>query len=604
VHVAQAAQVCRATNQDLPKADERRGIMEEGMRPASHREPGILTGSTLGGFPLLSLLATGGMAEVYRSVDSQLRRDVAVKVLPIQLAQDAEYVARFRLEAQRVAALSHPHVVPVFRFGEEHGLLYLVMPLLSESLSDRMRREGALEPTEAVRLVVQIAGALEAAHSHGLVHRDVKPENILLDNDGRALLTDFGIAREVEVLRAGRAVPTLAATGLPIGTLEYMAPEQLRGTVADQRADVYSLGAVLFETLTGHLPHGGTTHYEMVASVLTELPPSPSSYNPTIWPALAEAVLRALAPDPTQRYSDMRSFVTALRRAIVDRGMSSVADLPTAPTAAIPRPPASVASTTRQLAALVPVAPVGVPAEARGVGGDAWAQRSLIATRWGDTLPPHLHRRARVVASVALLLVVALGAATGGVLLSAYVRAPHDAAGKDISLKSTTSASTSESLDSPSGPLATATIGRAGSGQPTAGPATTATPVPTPTATPLLTPTITVSDSPLVFQPYPFGSQKPTNCVATQKLTNIGAVNATWSWTDAPASSGWQYNFTGFSSTSWLGFKEPLTKTTAAHSSDYVYIKTSLTDLLCARYTTIATITVTQGTGTQFTVKY
>ena len=155
----------------------------------------------------------------------------------------------------------------------------------------------------------------------------------------------------------------------------------------------------------------------------------------------------------------------------------------------------------------------------------------------------------------------------------------------------------------PGSPLGTATVGRAGGGQPTTGPATTATPVPTPTATPLLTPTVTVSNSPLAFHLYP-SSQSPTNCVATQKLTNSSAVDATWSWTNAPAPGGWQYNFTGFGSTSWFGFPTSLTKTTAAHSSDYVYIRTGVTDPLCAKNTTKATISVSGGTGTTFSVQY
>src|SRR5262249_43199149 len=141
--------------------------------------------------------------------------EVAVKVLPAPLAADPNYVARFRDEARRVAALNHPHIVPVYFYGEEGGLLFLVMPILRESLRDRLDRDGAVAPAEAGRIAVEIASALEAAHDRGLVHRDVKPENILLDNKGRALLTDFGIAREVSFLRRQGAIQTLAASGLP-----------------------------------------------------------------------------------------------------------------------------------------------------------------------------------------------------------------------------------------------------------------------------------------------------------------------------------------------------------------------------------------------------
>ncbi|MGH2514493.1 MAG: serine/threonine-protein kinase, partial [Ktedonobacterales bacterium] len=203
---------------------------------------GTLIGQSLGGYQLLSLLGAGGMAEVYRAKDPKLDREVAVKVLPAALAMDAGYVERFRDEARRVAALNHPNVVPVYHYGEERGLLFLVMPVLRESLRDRMERDGLLPVSEATRYVVQIAAALDAAHALGLVHRDVKPENILINAEGKALLTDFGIAREASFLKQTGSNRTLAATGLPVGTPEYMAPEQLRAGLVDQRADIYAFG--------------------------------------------------------------------------------------------------------------------------------------------------------------------------------------------------------------------------------------------------------------------------------------------------------------------------------------------------------------------------
>ncbi|HEU4782663.1 MAG TPA: serine/threonine-protein kinase, partial [Ktedonobacterales bacterium] len=158
---------------------------------------GSLTGKQLGDFQLQGLLGAGGMAEVYHGFDVKLKRPVAVKVLPATLASDPNYVQRFRTEAQRVAALNHPHIVPVYHFGEEGSLLFHVRPILNESLRDRLEREGMLTPKEAVRLIVQIASALSVAHAAGLVHRDVKPENILLNDKDEAFLTDFGIARPV-----------------------------------------------------------------------------------------------------------------------------------------------------------------------------------------------------------------------------------------------------------------------------------------------------------------------------------------------------------------------------------------------------------------------
>ncbi|HEU5441866.1 MAG TPA: serine/threonine-protein kinase, partial [Ktedonobacterales bacterium] len=155
---------------------------------------GNLVGKTLGRYQLITLLGAGGMAEVYRGRDLSLGRDVAVKVLPATLAADPEYVERFRSEARRVARLRHPNIVPVYEFDEQDGLLYLVMPLVPESLRDRMQRDGLLPISDAIGIAIQVAGALEAAHAQGIVHRDVKPENVLLDADGHALLTDFGIA--------------------------------------------------------------------------------------------------------------------------------------------------------------------------------------------------------------------------------------------------------------------------------------------------------------------------------------------------------------------------------------------------------------------------
>jgi len=259
---------------------------------------GPLTGRVLGHYRLGMLLGTGGMAEVYRARDLHLRREVAVKVLPATLAADPAYVERFRSEANRVATLRHPNIVPVYEFDEQDGLLYLVMPLVPGSLRDSLVREGRLRTADAVAVAIQVAAALEAAHAQGIVHRDVKPENVLLDADGHALLTDFGIARELAFLRRSGAVQTLAATGLPVGTPEYMAPEQLRNGPIDQRADVYALGAVLYELLTGSAPHEAATPYEVAALALTAPITPPGTRNGRIWPALDATVMTALAADP------------------------------------------------------------------------------------------------------------------------------------------------------------------------------------------------------------------------------------------------------------------------------------------------------------------
>ena len=287
-----------------------------------------LIGQQLGGFQIQGLLGSGGMAEVYRGVDLALGREVAVKVLPASLATDPGFVERLRNEARLVAALNQPNIVPVYTFDQERGLFFLVMPVLRESLRDRLDREGRLPPSDAARLVVQVASALDAAHAIGLVHRDVKPENILLNAEGKALLTDFGIAREMSFLRESGTARTLASTGLPVGTPEYMAPEQLRGGAADQRADIYALGTVLYEVLTGVVPFDAETPYEVAALVLTEPLIPPSVRNPEVWPELDDVVLTTMAKDREDRYPDARSFAIALRRAVVERGSSNRADVP------------------------------------------------------------------------------------------------------------------------------------------------------------------------------------------------------------------------------------------------------------------------------------
>jgi hypothetical protein len=293
-------------------------------------ETGSLTGQTLDNYLLRGLLGIGGMAEVYDAIDLTLDREVAIKVLPASLATDEHYVRHFWTEAKQVAALNHPHIVPIYGFGEERGLFYHVMPLLQGSLRDRLQHESRLAPEEAVRLTRQVASALEAAHALGLVHRDVKPENILLDANGDALLTDFGIAREVAVLKQQGGARTLARTGLPVGTPEYMAPEQLRGESTDQRADVYGLGAVLYELLVGTPPFQADTPYAIAAQVLMAPLAPPSTYNGAIWHALEQVVLKALARDADERYPDVQHFSAALELAL-DR-TDAVGTAPTLPT--------------------------------------------------------------------------------------------------------------------------------------------------------------------------------------------------------------------------------------------------------------------------------
>jgi serine/threonine protein kinase len=270
----------------------------------------------LGAYLLRERLASGGLTEVYRAIEQPSGREVAIKVVSVAHPKPPEVEARFRLEAKRLAAFHHKHIVPLYAFGEAADLLYFVMPFIPRSLRDRLEAEGRIPLVEAAHLGLQIASALSAAHARGIVHRDIKPENILIDGEGNALLTDFGIARELAALQLEDVTWTLSSMGLPVGTPEYMSPEQLRGEPADQRVDVYALGAVLYEMLTGQAPHEGATPWAVAAQALMSEITPPLVHAPDIWPALERLVLSALARHPRDRPADMLVFEEGLRDAL------------------------------------------------------------------------------------------------------------------------------------------------------------------------------------------------------------------------------------------------------------------------------------------------
>src|SRR5579871_613872 len=286
---------------------------------------GQLLGETLGDVRIEELIGVGGMAEVYRGRDLALGRDVAVKVLSPALHAEARNIESFREEARRVAALDNPHIVPIYQFGEAHGSLYLVMPLLKESLRERLQREPVIPAATAIKITVQIASALDAAHRQGLVHHDVKPENILLNADGKAFLTDFGIASQMATTLAAQPEQNSGSDpqitpAIRIGTPSYMAPEQWMGGTLDQLTDIYSLGIVLYEMLTVVTPDDALQRSLEQMRKQQETPASiepPSTYNTKIWPELDNALMVALAYAASDRYPDMRSFALALRGALL-----------------------------------------------------------------------------------------------------------------------------------------------------------------------------------------------------------------------------------------------------------------------------------------------
>jgi eukaryotic-like serine/threonine-protein kinase len=271
-------------------------------------------GQRLGPYEVLSPLGAGGMGEVYRARDPRLERDVAIKVLPEHFVEDKDSLSRFQIEAKAIAALSHPSIVAVFDTGQENGHVFVVTELLEgETLRSRLRR-GPMASRKAAEHAARVAEGLAAAHEKGIVHRDIKPENLFLLNDGRIKILDFGLARQDPLLSGSggnSSSPTAAHPtnpGAMIGTVGYLSPEQARGETADHRADIFSLGAVLYEMLTGKRAFPGTSPAELMSSILRDEPSPPSETDPRISKALDLIVQHCLEKNPDQRFQSARDL--------------------------------------------------------------------------------------------------------------------------------------------------------------------------------------------------------------------------------------------------------------------------------------------------------
>lgn len=262
-----------------------------------------------GRYRLVELLGRGGMGEVWRAFDTATERVVAIKLLPPHLANDDAFIERFRREARIAASLEEPHIVPIYDFGEIDDRLYVSMRLIKGRDLNVMLANGPLPAPRAVNVITQVASALNAAHETGLVHRDVKPSNVLVSNDDFTYLIDFGIARGVNE-------SSLTSSGMVVGTWSYMAPERLNSGIADARADVYALACVLHEVLTGQRPFPGDSLEQQVVGHLTTPPPRPSMLRQTV-PQRMDAVIAAgMAKDPSQRYSSTKELAQAARAAL------------------------------------------------------------------------------------------------------------------------------------------------------------------------------------------------------------------------------------------------------------------------------------------------
>ncbi|MCL6649848.1 MAG: protein kinase [Chloroflexi bacterium] len=270
----------------------------------------VRPGSHLGQYLIREQIGQGGMATIFRARQETLGRDVAIKVLPAYLAADPEYLARFRREATAIAQLQHPNILPVYDFGEQDGQTYIVMLLVPGGQTLRERLGAPLPFATILRLITQVGSALQYAHEQGIVHRDVKPSNILLGERDWALLSDFGIARMLQ------GSTHLTRTGVGIGTPEYMSPEQGQGAPVDGRADQYSLAVILYQMLTGKLPFVAETPVATVIQHITKPVPPPREINPALPPAVEAVVLMALSKDPNERYPSVSAFVDALTLAL------------------------------------------------------------------------------------------------------------------------------------------------------------------------------------------------------------------------------------------------------------------------------------------------
>ncbi len=340
-----------------------------------------LTGQTVGQYEIVNFAGQGSMGTVYRARQPRLQRDVALKVMSPALAGDATFCRRFEREAQLVAQLRHPNILAVHDFGEmEDGRPYLVMDYVKGgTIRDRLlaaQQPGGQNPPganaipapEAIAIAAQVADALGYAHNQGMVHRDVKPNNILLDEDGRPLLGDFGLARPIQGDRR------LTNTGVMMGTPDYMAPEQAQETWVDGRADIYALGVVLFEMLTGRHPFSGETPISVIIKHINEPLPRPSALNPAIPPWLDEVVAKATAKRPEERYQTANELAQALRAGPAQQEPKIPAETAGVPHPAQAQTPDTLTKTSRRRSPL---------RQQRRLWIGGWIIAAVVALVWG-----------------------------------------------------------------------------------------------------------------------------------------------------------------------------------------------------------------------------
>jgi serine/threonine-protein kinase len=360
----------------------------------------VEAGRKLGRYVLSRKIGAGGMAEVWEAFDEGLHRSVAVKVVRDEIAGEVEFRERFIREARLAAQLEHPRILPIYDFGTEGGVTYLVMPLLpGGSLKERI--SGPMPADEAVEALAAIAAALDHAHGRGVLHRDVKPSNVLVDASGSLLLADFGLAKNTAVSSE------LTVAGMVVGTPAYMAPEQAVGRPVDSRADQYALGIVAFELLTGRTPFRSESPFAILDKHLREAPPPPSSFVPDLPLEVDAVVARALAKEPQERFGTCRQMVEALAAAL---GASMPMRPSTAVRAARPADATWIAGAADTAATLPPTTPRPTRATPRPAHLTMPAPQTAVTARRPAPAGPSSNA---VVAAIVVVALLFIGVAAG-----------------------------------------------------------------------------------------------------------------------------------------------------------------------------------------------
>jgi len=458
-----------------------------------------MIGRTIGAYQIVGELGRGGMAVVYKAYQPSLNRYVALKVLPDHYQHDPEFVARFQQEAQAAAKLSHPNIVVIYDVGEAAGVHYIAMEYLEGgSLQDRLAQAAAqgwaYNPQEALSVIEQVGSALDYAHSRGVIHRDIKPANILFDADGRPRVTDFGIARAGDLTRLTRA-------GVLLGTPEYMSPEQAQGGEVDDRADLYALGVMAYEMLTGRVPFQSNTPHAILHSVVYESPPPARQVNPGLSPAVENVLAQALAKQPDARFQRGAALASALKAALSGQtpAWAQVGPPPVqAATFAVPQGRAAGSTPPGQAVTPPPVYGYSTPTPPPQRRSMTWlwllgGAIVLVATLLVALLVLRGGSKEEPVAGVTETVTVAIAEPT---LTTAPVATEATVADTDTPLPGVTPSDTPQPSDTPKPsdtpqPSDTPTGTPPPSDTPTATNTPTATPTLTPTPTPTVTPTPT-----------------------------------------------------------------------------------------------------------------